>query len=166
MKALLTLAMIALVAACSAAPPPPSTAVAPASSAAAPTLELPPDGQPVTDALAKAGRPAPGTVDDATFPFPVASGRKSPDGYPIYLIECSDLTKTCVGPTGQAIGSLKQVAASITPIRNSDVMNPQYHCALLCTDAVGNVVGGVSPEMLQYLTTQKASAKTNGLPSP
>lgn len=145
--------------------PQPSSAPPPNSKVMQSPGDLPPDSPRLAETLAKAGRLSTnGTpIDNTTFPYPVEAGKKSPDGYPIYAIECSDLTKVCTGPTGEALGAIDVVAKQLTPIRNADVLNPQYHCALICTDNRGNLVGAVSPEMLQYLSAQKAAA-TNVVP--
>jgi hypothetical protein len=118
---------------------------------------LPLDGKRLTDTLAKAGRPTTvnSAIDSTTFPYPVEAGVKAPGGYPIYLIECSPATGGCIGPSGEPLGSITEVAKRLTPIRNSDVRNPLYKCAVVCIDPKGNVVGAVSPEMQSILDSLK-----------
>lgn len=158
--------------------PPNADAAAAAASSAQAAATVPLDGKPVdpaaaasagvpfdsailTDTLAKAGRPNPdtGALDVDTFPFPVEGSAKTPDGYPIYAIECDRATNQCVGPTGHPIGSIEDVAKTITPIRNTDVLNPRFTCFQICYDAMQNLVGAVSPEMQAYLTAQKTAPK-------
>jgi hypothetical protein len=163
------LALSLVLVACSTPPPPPATAtVAPAPASTSPFETLPPDGPALRATLIKAGRPFPDhrLVDRSTFSYPVMAGKTSADGYPIYLLNCSDLTSACVDGQGRLVGSVGEVAKSITPIRNTDVINPQYHCSLLCTDKDHRLVGGVSADMLSYLTLQKADAKTFGPTQP
>ena|ERR1700744_1308688 len=138
-----------------------SAAAAASAASSSSTYTLPPDTKTVYEALAKAGRPTEHgeIIDTQTFPYPVVAGKVSTDGYPIYLIKCSDLTKMCTGPNGEVIGAITTVARNITPIRNIDVMNPLYHCAFICSDSKGAIVGSVSPEMVKYLTAQKASTE-------
>lgn len=113
---------------------------------------LPPDDPRVNDVIAKAAQVAreTGTAQDiATFSFPVAAGSKSPDGYPIYQMECNVEANTCFGGEGQAYGTIIKMADQLTPIRNSDAMT--YTCIQrVCVDQTGNYVGAISSAMQAY----------------
>ena len=113
---------------------------------------LPPDDPRVSDVMVKASQVASKT-DTAqeldTFPFPVAAGIRSPDGYPIYLLECNVEANTCFGGEGQAYGTLVKTADQLTPIRNSDAM--RYTCIQrICVDLASNYVGAISSTMQTY----------------
>lgn len=117
---------------------------------------MPADGPALTETLAKAGKDTgEGAIDYDSFHYPVQGGVKSAEGYPIYLIECND--DTCVGAQGQDLGSRANVAKDLSPIRNSDVLNPAFHCDYVCTDPKGEVVGAVSATMEAYLAQVKRS---------
>jgi antitoxin component YwqK of YwqJK toxin-antitoxin module len=60
------------------------------------------------------------------------------DGYPIYQLECG-ATGDCVGPTGQPIGKIADVAQEMSAIKLVDVA--KYQCNVLCQDSQGNIVG-------------------------
>lgn len=150
MKRLILLSCLALLAGCPA--PPPSTAADAALERATQVQStMPVDSQALTDTLARAGRPSTegSKVDSSTFPYPVLAGIKTADGYPVYLLRCAG--NVCIDTAGRDLGSRAEVAVRITPIRNSDVRNPQYHCDWVCTDAQGHVVGAIAPQMRAYL---------------
>src|SRR5581483_2110574 len=113
---------------------------------------LPPNDPRIDDTLAKAAQIATESgvaQDSGTFPFPVAAGTRSPDGYPIYLLECNVEANTCFGGEGQAYGTIAKTADQLTPIRNSDAM--RYKCIQrVCVDTAGNYVGAISSVMQTY----------------
>jgi len=113
---------------------------------------LPPDDPRVSDTLAKAAQVATesGVAQDlAAFPFPAAAGTRSPDGYPIYLLECNVEANSCFGGEGQAYGTIAKTADQLTPIRNNDAM--RYKCIQrVCVDTAGNYVGAISSVVQAY----------------
>lgn len=151
MKHVLLLAGLLFLTGCPQPPPPNAMDKTLARAAQAPR-PLPVDTQALSDTLARAGRPSTthDKVDSTTFPYPVLAGIKTADGYPVYLLHCE--LNACFDAADQRIGSLTEVAARLTPIRNIDATNPTYRCNWVCTDAQGHVVGAISPAMRAYLT--------------
>jgi antitoxin component YwqK of YwqJK toxin-antitoxin module len=65
---------------------------------------------------------------------------KNADGYPIFQLEC-EADGHCVGPTGEAIGDIKGVAAEMPAVKAEDVVRLKYVCSQICKDTNGNIVG-------------------------
>ena len=136
---------------------------APGQANAAQSSQLPPDDPKALWALQHAGATASdgGAIDYDTFPYPTESGQKSPDGYPVYLIECNVQTGQCVGAAGQPIGSIAQIASRLTYVRSRDAMS--YTCIQqVCVDPAGHYVGAVSEAMQAYWNAHHAPAQGFG----
>jgi antitoxin component YwqK of YwqJK toxin-antitoxin module len=65
---------------------------------------------------------------------------KNADGYPIFQLEC-EADGHCVGPTGEAIGDIKAVAAEMPAVKADDIVRLKYVCSKICKDPQGDVVG-------------------------
>jgi hypothetical protein len=156
----LTMLSVVSLGACHHVEPPSTVSVSPIATATASDVApismdaLPPDSEDVKLALTLAGRyNSDGTqlFDYDTFNYTVMNGDKSRDGYPMYLIECDRETSTCTGEAGQALGSIDDVAAKITVIRNRDVIANGYACDKLCWDPDHHVVGAPSKAMAAWV---------------
>lgn len=121
---------------------------------------MPPDGYRLAETLARAGRPAldRSGVDRQTFPYPVMAGVRSAQGYPIYLIQCNDLTDTCTDDRGHLLGSIEVVAKRLTPVRNADV--EPLSCHVICVDNDGHIVGAPTAAMQAYLAAHPTSSSS------
>lgn len=122
---------------------------------------IPDDNMALEGTLAQAGTNNPlakGGVDYDTFTYPVTNAKTNPDGYPIYLISCDEQGQ-CIGWGNKPIGTINDVAASITNIRNKDVVGHGYTCDKLCTDADGHIVGAPSEAMIAWLEEHPQFAK-------
>lgn len=149
-------------------PAPAATAVEPAAAPASvneaplPTVQIPSipeDNMLLAGTLQQAGKNNPKAekgVDYDTFAFPVTNGKTNPDGYPIYLISCDD-NGQCISWGNRPVGSIDDVAAVITTIRNKDVISGNYRCDKLCWDKDEHIVGAPSEAMVTWLKTHPQS---------
>ena len=98
------------------------------------------------------------SIDYDSFNLPVAACSPSPDGYPVYLVECDFSSRQCVGASGEALGSLSQVASQMTEVLNSDVvMRSDWICDEICIDGQKNVIGAVSASLKNWRAAQHPS---------
>lgn len=61
-------------------------------------------------------------------------------GYPIMGVECEP-SGECVGSTGTPVGTVKEVAAQMLPVKPKDITTYGFHCNVICTDQQGNIIG-------------------------
>lgn len=119
------------------------------------TKTIPADSMATEGTLQQAGKDNPKAekgVDYDTFAYPVINARKNPQGYPVYLLSCDDQGQ-CISWGNKPVGSINDVAATITQIRNADVIAKGYNCDKLCYDADGHIVGAPSPAMVAWVQT-------------
>lgn len=118
---------------------------------------MPADSDKIADTLQKAAQIAAHPEDTdlalAAFAYPVSGGERSVQGYPIYMIECHEAEGQCVGAQGQPIGSFKDVADSLSPIRGKDAMDDKC-ISRICQDPQGNYIGAISPQMQAFWDAQ------------
>lgn len=64
----------------------------------------------------------------------------NPQGYPIMGVEC-ERSGNCVDSTGTPIGTVKEVAVQMFPVKRKDITIYKFHCNVICTDRQGNIIG-------------------------
>lgn len=79
-----------------------------------------------------------GAIDFLTGPFPIGNAQRNADNLPIYLVECNN--GNCYGPTGEPVGTEKEVAAQLPLLPASLMSGHGYHCHYVCWDHDNNVI--------------------------
>lgn len=95
-------------------------------------------GMPVPTQIAgKEAHPIPmdpnqGAIDFTSGPFPISNVERNADNLPIYEVECNN--DTCVGPTGEAKGSEKEIASQLPFLPKALLNGHGYVCHAVCWD--------------------------------
>ena len=79
-----------------------------------------------------------GAIDFLTGPYPIGNAQRNADDLPIYLVECNN--GNCYGPTGEPVGTEKEVAAQLPLLPTSLMSGHGYHCHYVCWDHDNNVI--------------------------
>jgi hypothetical protein len=80
-----------------------------------------------------------GALDFLSEPFPISNMVRNADNLPIYRIECNN--GTCVGPTGEPVGSERDVASEMPILPKELTVGHGYICHEVCWDKDGNIIG-------------------------
>lgn len=82
--------------------------------------------------------PNQGAIDFLTGPFPIGNAERNADDLPIYLVECNN--GNCYGPTGEPVGTEKEVAQELPLLPTALMSGHGYHCHYVCWDHDNNVI--------------------------
>jgi len=99
--------------------------------------------------------PFPGGVDRTSFALPVWIGKEDLNNYPIYAVTCQFDKQVCES-TDAANNpiqiSVKDVAAKLSEIRNTGILNHEYTCRFtICSNSDGAIVGRASDDMVKFI---------------